>query len=259
MISKLEFPAVSQSNLLGIEDGITEAIYLLRKPQSDGTYKYAKYEKSGGDLAENEQLTVKYTTDSPGTYSRKFDSRLYMMKIYSSKKRGLFEGNRDFYVKDIKVQYTDNGRGKVYTKTLEKWIKRGESYELVFPDVFEAPVINVRYGTKREHKNRATMGFEFVKATLTDTRDNPNYALVEQLKDLRSVDKGDLNELSVALKSFLRKADLKQTTNLSEASDNVSKPSNMPSNDKLQYFYYMLKDKTNEREDLIKKYESMFF
>jgi len=260
VISNLELPTISQSNFLEIEDGITEAIYLLREPQPDGSYKYAKYEKSGGDIAENEQLTVKYTTGSPGTYSRKLDSKLYMIKIYSPKKRGLFEGNRDFYIKDIRVQYTENGRRKAYTKTLEKWIKRGENFELVFPDVYENPVINVRYGTKREHRNRATMGLEFVKANLTDTRDNPNYSLIQQLKDLRSVDKDDLNELSVALKSFLKSADLKKFAGSpgSNVTTTISKSSNMPSNDKLQYFYYMLKDKSNERDELIKKFESMF-
>jgi len=259
LISNLKMSSVNTSYLTGIADNITEAIYLLREPQNDGSYKYAKYEKSGDQLAENEQLTVKYTIDSLGTYSRKFDSRVYMIKIYSPKKRGLFEGNRDFYVKDIKIKYSKDGREKIYNKNVEKWIKRGESYDLVFPEVYKSPEVNVRYGTKKEHKNRATMGFEFVKATLMDSKDNPNYALLQELKNLGTADTKDLDSLSLKLKGFLKNADL-GSGNISVAKNSNlgNNKSSMPSNDKLMYFYYMLKDDTNKRENLINKFENMF-
>lgn len=260
ILNKLKLTAFDYSGKSAIESDISEAIHILRKPVKNGEYQYAEHSISGYDMEINETVKVNNEIKDWQIYTHKFENYIYKINFYSKKKIDMFTGNRDSFVHKIVITQYEDGRKKQTEKILDTWINRGQNLEYIFEKAVKTPEISIYFGTKKEHVKRGFLGFEFYISELSDREDNPDYYLIQTLKDMEHILSLPEEEAMSELRPFLMNLEISEYKEISESTPDPSKKTEIikVSDDKLRYFMYMLGDENISRKELEEKYREMF-
>lgn len=156
---------------------IDEGIYSLRGPKEDGTFEYAY-------LSQENPIPLNYSFDiekTPFIWKQKGEN-IFSLKITVPKKKNLFWGNEDAYLKEAIIRI--DGNEKSLEK--EKVLKRGETYEYPLKKIHKEFEIILNF-EKLEGKERSSYVEVYLyQAGLKDDPKNPNFSLISQLLQLKN-------------------------------------------------------------------------
>ncbi|MEJ5165949.1 MAG: hypothetical protein WHV67_02850, partial [Thermoanaerobaculia bacterium] len=125
---------------------LDEGIYSLRGPKEDGTFEYAY-------LSEENPMALNFSFDiekTPFLWKQKGEN-IFSVKITIPKKKNLFWGNEDVYLKEAIIKI--DGEERVLER--EKVLKRGETYDYPLKKIHKELEIILNF-EKLEGKERSS-------------------------------------------------------------------------------------------------------
>lgn len=207
---------------------LDEGIYYLRGPKEDGTFEYAY-------LSQENPIQLNFSFDiekTPFIWKQKGEN-IFSLKITVPKKKNLFWGNEDAYLKEAIIRI--DGNEKVLET--EKVLKRGETYEYPLKKIHKEFEIILNF-EKLEGKERSSYVEVYLyQAGLKDSIKNPNYNF---LMDLIELKKANPNP-----KIFEEKLSI----TLSNCGNPVKR--------ELDYILYLLKGTTIEQREGVERLEKL--
>lgn len=158
---------------------VDEGIYNLRGPQEDGSFKYAYL-----SMENPEPLNFSFDLEKFPSSWKKSEENIFSIEIQIPKKKNIFWGNEDAYLKEGILKL--DGVEKVIEK--DKILKRGETYKYPLNKIYKNFEILLLF-EKIEDKSRSSyVEVKLFKAGLKDDPKNPYYKLLKSLIELKKTD-----------------------------------------------------------------------
>lgn len=155
---------------------IDEGIYNLRGPQDDGSFKYAYL-----SMENPEVLNYSFDLEKFPFNWKKGEENIFAIEIYIPKKKNIFWGNENAYLKEAIIKL--EGVEKIIEK--DKILKKGEKYEYPLNKIHKNFEISLLF-EKMEDKGRSSyVEVKLFKAGLKDDPKNPDYQLLKSLIELK--------------------------------------------------------------------------
>lgn len=207
---------------------LEEGVYNLRGPKEDGTFEYA-YISEEIPLALNFSLDIEKT---PYLWKQKAKD-IFSIKITVPKKKNLFWGNEDSFLKEGIIII--DGTEKIFER--DKILKRGKTYEYPLKKIYRDFEIVLNF-EKLEGKERSSyLEITLYQAGLKDDIKNPNYDFLISLLELKKT----------GLNSYNFEEKLKKTL----------KNCGSPIKRELDYILYLLKGTSKEQREGIERLEKL--
>lgn len=155
---------------------IDEGIYNLRAPQDDGSFKYAYL-----SMENPEELNFSFELEKFPFSWKKNEENIFSIEIYIPKKKNIFWGNEDAYLKEVILKL--EGFEKVIER--DKILKKGETYKYPLNKIYKNFEVSLLF-EKMEDKGRSSyVEVHLFKAGLKDDPKNPDYKLLKSLVELK--------------------------------------------------------------------------
>lgn len=155
---------------------LDEGIYNLRGPKPDGTFLYAY------PSMENPQfLNFSFDLEKLPFIWKQKANNIFSIKIKVPKKKNIFWGNEDAYLKELLIKF--GNEEKLLDK--EKILKRGEEYEYPLNKIYENIEVVLKF-EETENKGRSSyIEINLIQGGLKDDPKNPDYPLLKSLLELK--------------------------------------------------------------------------
>lgn len=157
---------------------IDEGIIDLRGPIEDGNFKYAQ-------LSKENPVALNFSFDLekfPFVWAKSAEN-IFSIKIYVPKKKNIFWGNEDAYLKELLVKL--DGIEKIIKK--DQILKRGETYEYPLNKIFKKFEISLTFEKMEEKVRSSYVEVNLYQAGLVDDPKNPDYKLLQSLIELKKI------------------------------------------------------------------------
>lgn len=185
--SRRDFPA-SVVQRIAEED-----LDLLRGKQSDGTYRYAHYERQEGGRV-SDRFAIHSASEDALDKIEFAGERAYRLIVSVPNRRLLVARNRRVFIDRVELDYSPfGGTRQTSTVDVKKWISVGEQTTVDFPDIARRARAKVHGRVDAADGGAATVELTLLQARLVDNSDSPYAASVATVAALaRAAEHDDL-------------------------------------------------------------------
>jgi hypothetical protein len=154
---------------------------MLREPRSDGSYRWASFQRIEAGRVTVEKEIIKVNTEATLDVIELTGKRSFRVVVSAPKKRSLVSSNSKVFVRDVVAEVTGvDGKARTVEIPVGVWVNPGDSHSVPLDDIAISARVKVNVGVESGGK-KAVASVALLQAGLVDDPLNPYHPAVKRL------------------------------------------------------------------------------
>ncbi|MBI2212670.1 MAG: hypothetical protein HYU52_03415 [Acidobacteria bacterium] len=166
---------------------VEQNLDMLREPRSDGSYRWASFQRVEAGRISDEKEILKVSTEATLDTIELAGKHSFSVVVTAPRKRSLISANNKIFVRDVIAEIT-SGDGKIRTAEIPVgvWVNPGDSHSVPLDEIAASARVKVNIGVESGTK-KAVASVALLQAGLVDDPLNPHHPAVKRLNVLNSI------------------------------------------------------------------------
>lgn len=158
----------------------------FRDPLPGGGYRWVRFVRPSGDgpvLKREHLVAAGYDSGDRDSFEASGDHP-YAVRVVVPRKRTMVRANKEVWVGDVTIRYTENGREKTLTKSVGQWMQPDTSKTFDLGVIADSADVTLESAAREANRKEALVEIHFRQAVAQDDPENPKYDAIQSLKRL---------------------------------------------------------------------------